>query len=235
MGIILKHRLQPPDSRQNVHTIGDRAVHVVLDAFDEIVNTGVPTDRLFRLEHAQIMTVNDLARAVKLGVIASYQPTHATSDVGFFLSPPGALMPPSDKSHDRCGMRKIAWDRSGLRERTHGSPISRGLYFLASMILVSAHPSTGGRIALGSDFPVESIDPLKGFYAAVTRLDESGDSPHGKNGWFSHEKLSREQTLRGMTVDGEMLLKRFWTCDSDLSCLRLFLKRHWLAHDRYAI
>jgi predicted amidohydrolase YtcJ len=75
--------------------------------------------------------------------------------------------------------------------------------------------SLGGRIALGSDFPVESIDPLKGFYAAVTRLDESGNSPHGKSGWYAlictcsiaygrypAEKLTRLEAMRGMTVDG---------------------------------
>ena len=45
------------------------------------------------------------------------------------------------------------------------------------------HRSLGGRIALGSDFPVESIDPLRGFYAAVTRLAEDGTSPHGADGW----------------------------------------------------
>lgn len=63
--------------------------------------------------------------------------------------------------------------------------------------------SNGGRIALGSDFPVESIDPLKGFYAAVTRLSEAGTSPHGPGGWYPDMKLSREEALRGMTVDGE--------------------------------
>jgi predicted amidohydrolase YtcJ len=61
----------------------------------------------------------------------------------------------------------------------------------------------GGRIALGSDFPVESIDPLKGFYAAVTRLSEAGRSPHGPDGWHPTMRLSRQEALRGMTIDGE--------------------------------
>ena len=46
------------------------------------------------------------------------------------------------------------------------------------------HPSNGGRIVLGSDFPVEGINPLLGFYAAVTRLDVNGKSPHGSGGWY---------------------------------------------------
>lgn len=37
--------------------------------------------RRFRLEHAQIMRVEDIERAARLGAIGSYQPTHATSDV----------------------------------------------------------------------------------------------------------------------------------------------------------
>ena len=38
-------------------------------------------------------------------------------------------------------------------------------------------------LPLGSDFPVESINPLLGFYAAVARLVIKGDSPHGSGGW----------------------------------------------------
>lgn len=38
-------------------------------------------------------------------------------------------------------------------------------------------------LPLGSDFPVEGINPLLGFYAAVSRLDVRGESPHGSGGW----------------------------------------------------
>jgi predicted amidohydrolase YtcJ len=73
----------------------------------------------------------------------------------------------------------------------------RGAYAWASYL------RAGGRIALGSDFPVESPDPLKGFYAAVSRRAEDGTSPHGSGGWYSEEKLSRVEALRGFTVDRE--------------------------------
>lgn len=59
----------------------------------------------------------------------------------------------------------------------------------------------GGRLTLGSDFPIESLNPLEGFYSAVTRLDHAGSSPHGPGGWFPHERLSRAQALKGMTAD----------------------------------
>jgi hypothetical protein len=54
-----------------------------------------------------------------------------------------------------------------------------------------------GWIAMGSDFPVEPINPLKGFYAAVFRKDE-----HGKpeNGFQTEEALTRQDALRSMTL-----------------------------------
>jgi predicted amidohydrolase YtcJ len=57
---------------------------------------------------------------------------------------------------------------------------------------------SGGRLALGSDFPVELPDPRLGFYAAVTRQDLQG-KPAG--GWLPGERLTREEALRGFTLD----------------------------------
>jgi predicted amidohydrolase YtcJ len=63
-----------------VHAIGDRANRVVLDAFEH-AGCATHPDHRFRLEHAQILAASDLARLRPLGVIASMQPTHATSDM----------------------------------------------------------------------------------------------------------------------------------------------------------
>ena len=43
--------------------------------------------------------------------------------------------------------------------------------------------NAGARITLGSDFPVETMNPLAGFYAAITRLTYDGRSPQGGGGW----------------------------------------------------
>ncbi|KAI0093329.1 amidohydrolase family-domain-containing protein [Irpex rosettiformis] len=59
----------------------------------------------------------------------------------------------------------------------------------------------GGRITLGSDMPVEGVNPLAGFYAAITRLTEEGTSPHGPGGWFPEQRMSRMEALKGMTLD----------------------------------
>ena len=54
-----------------------------------------------------------------------------------------------------------------------------------------------GLIALGSDFPVEEINPLYGFHSAVARQDAE-NWPEG--GFQSDNKLTREEALKGMTI-----------------------------------
>jgi len=59
----------------------------------------------------------------------------------------------------------------------------------------------GARITLGSDCPVEDVNPLSSFYAAITRVSPDGKSPHGPGGWFPEQRITREEALRGMTID----------------------------------
>jgi hypothetical protein len=54
-----------------------------------------------------------------------------------------------------------------------------------------------GMVALGTDFPVERVSPFLTFYAAVARQDQE-QYPEG--GFMPQEKLSREETLKGMTI-----------------------------------
>jgi predicted amidohydrolase YtcJ len=61
-----------------VHAIGDAGNRNVLDAVEK---AGVPRDARFRIEHAQVVAPADFARFASLGVLASMQPTHATSDM----------------------------------------------------------------------------------------------------------------------------------------------------------
>jgi hypothetical protein len=56
----------------------------------------------------------------------------------------------------------------------------------------------GCRIANGSDFPVEAVNPMLGFYAAVTRQD-TRRWPGG--GWFPEQRMSRAEALRSFTID----------------------------------
>lgn len=58
--------------------------------------------------------------------------------------------------------------------------------------------SLGGKLAFGSDAPVESPDPFAGFAAAITRMDASGQ-PFG--GWRPQDRVSREQAFAAFTAD----------------------------------
>ncbi|SJX66263.1 uncharacterized protein SRS1_10948 [Sporisorium reilianum f. sp. reilianum] len=150
------------------HAIGDRANTLTLDAYEAFYRSRAHVDRSSlrpRVEHAQLMRPADVERFAPLGVIASMQPTHCTSDMGYIES--------------RIGRARA----------------SNGAYAWKSLLNANAS------LALGSDFPVELPDPLHGIYSAITRLDAHGDSPHGSQGWFPHERLTRREALRGFTQD----------------------------------
>jgi len=66
-----------------------------------------------------------------------------------------------------------------------------GAYALRSVL------ESGAVLALGSDCPVEVIDPLPGIHAAVTRRRADG-SP-GPEGWYPEQRLTVEQAVRGFT------------------------------------
>lgn len=67
-----------------IHAIGDRANHEVLLAYTNLrryeKENGLPALR-HRIEHVQVLHPDDYSRLAKLGVIASVQPIHATSDM----------------------------------------------------------------------------------------------------------------------------------------------------------
>jgi predicted amidohydrolase YtcJ len=68
-----------------VHAIGDRGNRIVLDAMERAAaasgGSAVLRERRFRIEHAQVLSADDIPRFASLGVIASMQPTHCTSDM----------------------------------------------------------------------------------------------------------------------------------------------------------
>jgi len=73
-----------------------------------------------------------------------------------------------------------------------GRERARGAYAWQALL------KTGARLANGSDFPVEAVNPLWGFYASITRQDHASQ-PAG--GWFADQRLSREEALRSFTLD----------------------------------
>jgi predicted amidohydrolase YtcJ len=142
----------------NIHAIGDRGVADVIDTYEAA--DVQPPDR-FRIEHFQVVAPNDFSRAARLGIIASMQPTHATSDMPW--------------AADRLGPGRV-----------------KGAYAWRTVL------DRGGRLALGSDFPVEDVNPFFGIYSAVTRQDQKGNPP---GGWYPDQRLTLQEAIRGFTQD----------------------------------
>ncbi|HSY49799.1 MAG TPA: amidohydrolase [Thermoanaerobaculia bacterium] len=142
----------------NTHAIGDRGVRNVIDAYEQA--GAKPADR-FRVEHFQVVAPSDFARLAQHGIIASMQPTHATSDMPW--------------AEARVGPERI-----------------KGAYAWRTVL------NSGARLALGSDFPVEDVNPFFGLYSAVTRQDQQGN-PAG--GWYPDQKLTLAEAIRGFTSD----------------------------------
>ena len=76
-------------------------------------------------------------------------------------------------------------------EERLGRERMKGAYAYADLM------KQNGMIAGGSDFPIEGINPLLGFYAAVKRKDLSG---YPENGFEVHNAITREQALKSMTI-----------------------------------
>jgi len=144
----------------NVHAIGDRGNRIVLDSFDSALKKIPKADHRFRIEHAQVLSLEDIPRFARLGVIPSMQATHQTSDMGW--------------AESRVGPQRI-----------------RGAYAWRSLL------NTGVIVPNGTDFPVEQVNPLLTFHAAVTRQDPS-NQPVG--GWHPEQKMTREEALQSITI-----------------------------------
>lgn len=142
----------------NTHAIGDRGVRNVIDAYEA---AGVAPMNRWRIEHFQVVAPTDFARVAHDGIIASMQPTHATSDMRW--------------AEQRVGAERI-----------------KGAYAWRTVL------NSGARLALGSDFPVEDVNPWFGIYSAVTRQNHQGE-PAG--GWYPEQKLTLAEAIRGFTLD----------------------------------
>jgi predicted amidohydrolase YtcJ len=63
-----------------IHAIGDRAINTILNFYERAEKENGPSDRRFRIEHAQHLLNSDIPRFAGLHVIASMQPYHCIDD-----------------------------------------------------------------------------------------------------------------------------------------------------------
>jgi len=144
--------------QMSTHAIGDSANRVILKIYASVLKG--KNDRRWRIEHAQVLSPDDIKYFGDYNIIPSVQPTHATSDMYWA----GA----------RLGKQRL-----------------KSAYAYKQLL------EQNGWIPLGTDFPVENINPMYTFYAAVERKDLKG-FPAG--GFQPENALTRKQTLRGITI-----------------------------------
>jgi len=142
------------------HAIGDRANREVLNVYETVIKEHPESGELrWRIEHAQHIAASDIPRFGELGIIATVQSVHCTSDGPWVV--------------ERIGEKRA-------RE---------GAYPWQKLI------RSGAIVANGTDVPVEDVNPIKNFYAAVTRRLRDGSQ------FYPEERMSREQALRSFTTN----------------------------------
>ncbi|GAA6182788.1 MULTISPECIES: amidohydrolase [Alteromonadaceae] len=108
--LVLKHKFQ-----LNVHAIGDLANHLALNQFEASFKTVGGKELRNRVEHAQVISLNDIPRFKQLDIIPSMQPTHATSDMNM--------------AEDRLGKDRLRGAYAWKRFIDQGSPLPLGSDF----------------------------------------------------------------------------------------------------------
>ncbi len=146
------------DFQACTHAIGDSANRLVLKSYAEVLEKN--NTKRWRIEHAQIVSPEDLKIFKEYKIIPSIQTTHATSDMYW--------------AKDRIGPDRI-----------------KNAYAYKDLL------NSAGIVANGSDFPVENINPLFGFYAAIARKDQKN---YPDSGYFTNQALSRQEALKAMTI-----------------------------------
>ena len=159
----LVHRAREAGISATVHAIGDAANRAVLDAIKKAHGTSRKAQAPSlpdRIEHVQLLHPADVPRLAQLGVVASMQPIHATSD-----------MEMAERHWGRRCELAYAW-RSVL--------------------------NSGAVLAFGSDCPIETLDPLAGIHAAVTR--RHADGRPGAEGWIPAQRLTVAEAVHAYTL-----------------------------------
>ena len=143
-----------------VHAIGDRANREVLDIFEKIFKANpAMSDPRWRIEHAQHLDPGDIPRFARLGIIASMQAIHCTSDAPWVVKRLGSV---------RAEAGAYVWQKL---------------------------MKSGALVTNGTDAPVEDVDPIASYYAAVSRRLGDGSV------FFPKQRMSRMEALESYTIN----------------------------------
>jgi predicted amidohydrolase YtcJ len=164
------------------HAIGDRANTIILNVYEAALKAHPGADRRLRVEHAQVLSLNDIPRFNQLGIIPSMQPTHCTSDMHWA----GARLGPTRVRG------AYAW-RSLLNT---GVNIPGGSDFPVEQPnpLLGIYAAVTRRDLQGRP---RNTQEVKAFFELSA--DGVGDTTDFDNGWYASQRMTREEALRSFT------------------------------------
>ncbi len=129
----------------NVHAIGDRANRVVLDLFERTFQANPDeTDRRWRIEHAQHLDPADVPRFAQLGVIASMQGIHCTSDAPWVVKRLG-----EQRARDGAYVWQTLWKSGAVVTNGTDAPVE-DVDPLASFYATVSRKLTDGTVFFGA-------------------------------------------------------------------------------------
>ena len=195
----------------NIHAIGDLANRSVLDAFAAVENDDSHKLR-HRIEHAQIINLRDIPRLAKLGVIASMQPIHATSDMNM--------------AENRLGAERILGGYAWRRVLNTGAVIAAGSDFPVE----PANPFFGFYAAITRQD--QGGWPAGGWYAdqAMTRA-EALHSFTMSGAYASHQEKTLGSLEPGKWADFLVIDRDLMTADAGTLWQTQVLET-WVAGER---
>lgn len=167
------------------HAIGDRANRIVLDAYEKAMqqNPLKSIDSRLRIEHAQVISEEDIPRFKNLNVIPSMQPIHCTSDMYWAQARLGP-----DRVRGAYAWRSLLDDGNMIASGSD-FPVEHPNPLLGFYAAVTRQDKNG--------IPKSADDIRRYFQLSADGID---NPKHFENGWYAEQRMTREEALKSFTL-----------------------------------
>jgi predicted amidohydrolase YtcJ len=180
----------------NTHAIGDLANARLLDYYEQMIERYDTRDLRHRNEHAQIIRPQDIPRFAEIGVIASIQPTHATSD--------------KNMARDRLGDERLAGAYAWKKLIDSGAAVAGGSDFPVEY----ANPFFGLHAAVTRQS--QDNQPPGGWLPGEILTREQALSLFTENAaWAAHQENVIGKLLPGYAADFILVRDNYFTIPAE--------------------
>jgi hypothetical protein len=159
--------------------IGDKANRAALDIFEAVAKANGPRDRRNRIEHAQVISPEDLPRFAALKVIAGMQPSHETTDMRW--------------AEQRLGPERSKGAYAWNSLQKSGARLAFGTDYDVELL----SPFRGLFACTTRALPAETADATAG--NATSNGARNGPASNAVDGWQSQGKISLDDCIRAYT------------------------------------